>query len=121
MGRKYTYIIYKLNDAKTEIVVEKTSSDLDYDAFLADLPEDDCRYAVYNLEYELPNGEGKRDKIIFFLWVSDNALVRSKMVYASSKDLLKRSLNGIAADIQGTDFSEVLYENVLEKATRGTN
>jgi hypothetical protein len=57
------------------------------------------------------------------------------MVFASSKDALRRSLVGIAVEIQGTDFSEVAYETgaspvqsrpsrayrraVLEKASRG--
>ncbi len=37
------------------------------------------------------------------------------MVYASSKDALRRALNGVASEIQGTDFSEVAYETVLDK------
>lgn len=41
------------------------------------------------------------------------------MVYASSKDALRRALNGVAADVQGTDSSEVAYETVLEKVSRG--
>jgi hypothetical protein len=32
------------------------------------------------------------------------------MVFASSKDALRRSLVGIATEIQGTDFSEVAYD-----------
>lgn len=54
------YIIFKLSDDKKFIVVEKKGSDLDYDSFLGDLPEKDCRYAVYDFEYELLTGEGKR-------------------------------------------------------------
>lgn len=45
-------------------------------------------------------------------------LLQSKMVYASSKDALRRSLNGIGAEVQGTDFSEVAYETVLEKVAK---
>lgn len=41
------------------------------------------------------------------------------MVYASSKDALRRALNGVSSDIQGTDFSEVAYEAVLEKVSKG--
>ena len=32
------------------------------------------------------------------------------MVSASSRDALRRSLVGIAVEIQGTDYSEVAYE-----------
>ena len=41
------------------------------------------------------------------------------MLFASSKDALRRSLVGIAAEIQGTDYSEVAHENVLDKVSRG--
>ena len=41
------------------------------------------------------------------------------MIYASSKEALRRSLNGVAAEIQGTDFAEVSYESVLEKVSKG--
>lgn len=32
------------------------------------------------------------------------------MLYASSREVLRRSLQGIAKEIQGTDSSEVTYE-----------
>lgn len=119
LGKKYKFIIYKLNDAKTQIVVDKTSTDASYDAFIEELPEDDCKYAVYDFEYEISAGEGKRSKLVFYQWSPDTASIRAKMVYASSKDALRRALNGISSDIQGTDFSEVAYESVLEKVSRG--
>lgn len=119
LGKKYKYVIYKLNDNKTEIVVDKTSTDDSYDAFLEEFPENDCKYAVYDFEYEISAGEGKRSKIVFYQWSPDTASIRAKMVYASSKDALRRSLNGVSSDIQGTDFSEVSYDSVLEKVSRG--
>ncbi|KAK8440458.1 cofilin [Candidozyma auris] len=118
LGKKHKFIIYKINDDKTEIVVEETSTNQEYDAFLEKLPENECKYAIYDFEYEIGNGEGKRNKIVFFTWSPDTAPIRSKMVYASSKDALRRALNGVSTDIQGTDFSEVAYESVLEKVSR---
>ncbi|ODQ67859.1 cofilin [Nadsonia fulvescens var. elongata DSM 6958] len=119
LGRKTKYIIFALNDSKTEIVVSSTSNSESYDDFLADLPENDCRYAIYDFEYETASGEGKRSKIVFYTWSPDTAPIRPKMVYASSKDSLRRALTGISADIQGTDFSEVAYDTILEKVSRG--
>lgn len=120
LGKKFKFILYELNPSKTEIVVKETSNSADYDEFLGKLPENESLYAVYDFEYELPS-EGKRSKIIFFAWSPDTAPIKSKMVYASSKDALRKSLNGVAADIQGTDFSEVSYETVLEKVSHGTH
>ena len=121
LGRKYKFVIFTLNDEKTQIVVEQTSTEQEYDAFLEKLPENECRYAVYDFEYDFGGGEGKRSKIVFFTWSPDTAPVRAKMVYASSKDSLRRALNGVAADVQGTDFSEVAYDAVHEKVSRGTH
>ncbi|ANZ73526.1 BA75_01048T0 [Komagataella pastoris] len=119
MGKKHKFVIYKINDSKTEIIVDKISSDESYDAFLEALPEDDSRYAVYDFQYEISSTEGKRSKIIFFTWSPETASVRSKMIYASSKDALRRALNGVSTDIQGTDFSDVAFESVLERVSRG--
>ncbi|EFL37347.1 cofilin [Streptomyces griseoflavus Tu4000] len=119
LGKKLKYIIFHLNKENTEIAVEKSSDSVDYDNFLADLPEDECRWAVYDLEYEKEEGAGKRNKLTFVSWAPDSAKMKQKMAYASSKDILRRALTGIAVEIQGTDFSEVAHENVLDKASRG--
>ncbi|KAJ8468883.1 hypothetical protein ONZ51_g9360 [Trametes cubensis] len=120
-----------------------------YDDFLADLPEGECRWAVYDFDFEKEDG-GKRSKITFYSWQEgerqrhkeeteiaddccviyatrlialirspDDSKVKQKMLFASSKDALRRSLVGIAAEIQGTDFSEVAHESVLDKVSRG--
>ncbi|SCW00901.1 LAFE_0D00628g1_1 [Lachancea fermentati] len=119
LGKKYKFVLFGLNDDKTQIVVKETSTEQDYDAFLEKLPENECLYAVYDFEYEIGGNEGKRSKIIFFTWSPDTAPIRSKMVYASSKDALRRALNGISTDVQGTDYSEVAYDAVLERVSRG--
>jgi len=45
----------------------------------------------------------------------DNSKTKQKMVYASSKDAIRRKLDGIYTEIQCTDLSEVSYEFVLDK------
>jgi hypothetical protein len=61
------FIIYALSKDNTEIVVEKTSESSNYDDFVAELPPSDCRYAVYDFEYE-KGDEGKRNKLCFYAW-----------------------------------------------------
>lgn len=62
------YIIYKLDDPKkpTKITVGKASESQSYDDFLEEFTDSECAYAVYDFEYDL--GEGKRNKICFFIW-----------------------------------------------------
>ena len=49
----------------------------------------------------------------------DTAKLKKKMVYAASKDNLRKKLVGLGAEIQGTDLSEVSYETVLDKVSKG--
>lgn len=41
------------------------------------------------------------------------------MVYASSKDALKRALNGVAAELQANDADDIEYQSVLNKVSKG--
>jgi len=66
LGKKTKYIIFSLNKEKTEIVVEKVSNGGDYDDFVEDLPALECRWAVYDLEFDTE--EGKRNKLVFVSW-----------------------------------------------------
>jgi cofilin len=67
LKKKIKYIIFNLNKTMTEIGVEKTSEEKDYEKFLTDLPEEECRWAIYDFEFE-KEGAGVRNKIVFFSW-----------------------------------------------------
>lgn len=41
------------------------------------------------------------------------------MVYASSKEALKRSLNGIAHELQANDQDDIEYDTVLKVVSKG--
>jgi len=119
-GKKLQYVIYGLSSDKKSIVVVKTAEkgkEATFEEFVGQLPEKDCRWAVYDFEYELP-GEGKRSKITFIQWAPDEAPVKAKMVSASSKDALRRRLDGIHIEVQATDYSEITEEAILERANR---
>jgi len=66
LRKKYKYIIYKLSADMKEVGVEKTETDQSYDKFVTGLPKDECRYCVYDFEYETP--EGLRNKLLFVVW-----------------------------------------------------
>ena len=59
------------------------------------------------MEYTDPKTGGQRNKIVFFQWCPDVCKVREKMIYASSKDELKKRLVGIATEVQGSDKADV--------------
>jgi PHP family Zn ribbon phosphoesterase len=45
----------------------------------------------------------------------DTAKVKQKMLYASSKDAIRKKLVGVGTEVQATDASEISFEAVLEK------
>ena len=57
------------------------------------MPDGDCRYGVLDVEINTKSG-ATTNKLIFVAWSDDNASVKPKMLYASSKDALKKALTG---------------------------
>ncbi|KAM9907135.1 hypothetical protein OXX79_001136 [Metschnikowia pulcherrima] len=119
LSKRSKFIIFALSPEKSPIVVDKTSSDDDSQSFLAELRGYRCKCAVYDFEYEIGGGEGKKTEIVHYTWSPNTAPACPKIVYASSKDALRRALNGFTADIQGMDIFEVAYDPVLERVSRG--
>jgi cofilin len=67
LRKKYKYIVFNLNKDSTEIVIDGTGNE-GYEDFLDKaLPVDECRWAIYDFEYE-KEGAGRRNKIIFLSW-----------------------------------------------------
>ena len=60
-----------------------------------------------------------RNKLTFIAWSPDDAGVQAKMIYASSKEALKRSLTGIAVELQANDADDIEYESVLKTVSKG--
>ncbi|KAI1073067.1 hypothetical protein LB507_008986 [Fusarium sp. FIESC RH6] len=117
MKKAYKFITFSISHDRSEIVVDHTSESSDWDDFIQSLPENEPRYAVYDFGYEGSDGEAK-NKLVFVNWSPDTAKVRAKMIFASSKEALRRAFPGIGADFQATDHSDITYEAVLEKVTK---
>ncbi|KAI7749773.1 hypothetical protein M8C21_012136 [Ambrosia artemisiifolia] len=105
--RTHRFIIYKIEEKQKQVMVEKVGEPAQtYDEFTACLPDNECRYAVFDYDFLTPEGVQK-SRIFFIAWSPDTARVRNKMIYASSKDRFKRELDGIQVELQATDASEM--------------
>ncbi|KAF7542862.1 hypothetical protein G7Z17_g11217 [Cylindrodendrum hubeiense] len=131
LNKTIKYIIFKLSDDNKQIVVEHASKEPDWEEFRKNLINATSknragvegkgpRYAVYDVQYELATGEGTRNKITFIAWSPDDAGIQPKMIYASSKEALKRSLTGIATELQANDPDDIEYETVVKTVSKGT-
>uniref|UniRef100_A0A0E0EB77 ADF-H domain-containing protein n=1 Tax=Oryza meridionalis TaxID=40149 RepID=A0A0E0EB77_9ORYZ len=114
--RGFRFIVFKIDDKAMEIKVERLGQTAEgYEDFAATLPADECRYAVYDLDF-VTDENCQKSKIFFFSWSPDTARTRSKMLYASSKDRFRRELDGIQCEIQATDPSEMSLDIIRARA-----
>ncbi|KAI8560467.1 hypothetical protein RHMOL_Rhmol04G0258000 [Rhododendron molle] len=105
--RTYRFIVYKIEEMQKQVIVEKVGEPgQSYEDFTACLPADECRYAVFDFDYFTEENVPK-SRIFFIAWSPDTSRVRSKMIYASSKDRFKRELDGIQIELQATDPTEM--------------
>ncbi|QRV92479.1 cofilin/tropomyosin-type actin-binding protein [Ceratobasidium sp. AG-Ba] len=117
------FIIYGVSDDLTEARVfdmvppDPSKSEAEqYEHFVKTyLPENECRWAVYDFVYEKDGV--KRNKLLFIAWAPESSKLRPRMVYASSKQEFRAKLD-IASEIQATDFDEVSYDSVNAKVTK---
>jgi cofilin len=109
---KLRYFIYKIEDKKKIVIESKGTVDKNYDDFCAELPENDCRYGLIDLEFETDDGR-PTSKLVFITWNPDTASVRPKMLYSGSKEALKTVLSGVGIHINATDQSELDLETSI--------
>ncbi|CAK9319058.1 unnamed protein product [Citrullus colocynthis] len=114
--RKYRFIVFKIEEKIQQVTVEKVGGpDETYEDFTASIPANECRYAVYDFDFTTDEN-CQKSKIYFIAWSPDSSRIRSKMLYASSKDRFKRELDGIQVELQATDPSEMSFDIIKARA-----
>ncbi|KAJ0054059.1 hypothetical protein Pint_01737 [Pistacia integerrima] len=114
--KAHRYVIFKIDEKKKEVLVDKTGGPAEtYDDFTASLPENDCRYAVYDYDF-VTSDNCQKSKIFFIAWSPSTSKIRAKMLYATSKDRFRRELEGIHYEIQATDPTEMDLEVIRDRA-----
>merc|ERR1711893_259301 len=90
---------FKLSDNNKEIVLDENSiiergTPDAWKKFTSSLPENQCRYAIYDVEMSIDLGAGlppgTRTKLTFIVWSPQSSPIKQKMISASSKDALKK-------------------------------
>ncbi|RCV07662.1 hypothetical protein SEVIR_1G268000v4 [Setaria viridis] len=114
--RSFRFIVFKINEKVQQVVVDRLGEPGEsYEDFTACLPADECRYAVFDFDF-VTDENCQKSKIFFISWAPDTSRVRSKMLYASSKDRFKRELDGIQVELQATDPSEMSMDIIKSRA-----
>merc|ERR1711862_658662 len=105
------YFIYKIGKDKKSIEIDKKGAlDLEYDDFVSDLPETDCRYGLIDLDFETDDGR-PTSKLVFISWNPDTASIRTKMLYSGSKEAIRAALTGVGIHINATSGQKIRLIN----------
>eukprot|EP00986_Skeletonema_menzelii_P016433 scaffold14557_cov133-Skeletonema_menzelii.AAC.5 len=111
------YFIYEIKDKKTITIEKQGAREKTYDDLVEELPENDCRYVLIDIDFESSDGR-PTSKIVFITWNPDTAKIRSKMLYSGSKEALKSALTGVGIHINATDHSELDFETAILPALK---
>ena len=114
---KLRYLTYEIKNKKTIVIEKQGAREKTYEDLVEELPENDCRYALVDLEFKTSDGR-PTSKLVLISWNPDTASIRSKMVYSGSKEALKGALNGVGIHINATDHSELDFESAILPAVK---
>ncbi|KAK2108510.1 hypothetical protein P7K49_013675 [Saguinus oedipus] len=120
-------VLFCLSDDKRQIIVEEAKQILvgdigdtvedPYTSFVKLLPLNDCRYALYDATYETK--ESKKEDLVFIFWAPESAPLKSKMIYASSKDAIKKKFTGIKHEWQVNGLDDIKDRSTLGEKLGG--
>ncbi|CAG9310155.1 unnamed protein product [Blepharisma stoltei] len=107
------FVTYKV-EGQSNVIVERVGElESTYQDFVHSLPQNEPRFAVYDFDYTADDGITSK-KIVFIHWSPDNSTVKNKMIYASSKENLKRRFAGIHREVQACSLAEVEQREIAQ-------
>lgn len=111
--KQHRYLLYKMDSTYENIILFKTSGPEEtYEDFLNSIPETECFYATI----DLPDPNGQTPKLIFLMFTPENAKVKDRMVFASSKDGFVKKLEGVHGKLlQASERSDLDYKLVADQ------
>ena len=114
LKRKYRYIIMKVNEAKDGVEVEKTGErDETFDQFKENMPKNNSRWAVYDLEWNADDGR-KLSKLLFILFAPDDNLDKAeRFVVTCNKDQVKSKMSESNRDMQINSWDDLNQDKYI--------
>ncbi|TDG98474.1 hypothetical protein EPR50_G00200760 [Perca flavescens] len=121
-------VLFCLSEDKKKIIVEEGKQILvgdvgqtvedPYAGFVKLLPHNDCRYGLYDATYE--TRESKKEDLVFIFWAPEGAPLKSKMIYASSKEAIKKKFTGIKHEWQVNGLDDIQDRSTLAEKLGGS-
>ncbi|MGI4458300.1 actin-binding ADF family protein, partial [Klebsiella pneumoniae] len=90
----YKYVVFKVSDDKTSIIVERKENESTWEEFQSSFPADEPRWSVYDFDYKNKEGQD-RNKLILVKWCPDSVNIKARMVHSSSSDAIGKKCKGV--------------------------
>ncbi|KAI0513901.1 hypothetical protein KFK09_009933 [Dendrobium nobile] len=114
--RVHRYIVFKIDESTKAIMVDKLGGAAEcYADLAASLPADDCRYAVFDFDFVTVDN-CQKSRMFFITWSPAASRIRAKILYATSKQGLRRLLDGVHYEVQATDPTEMGFDVIKQRA-----
>ena len=114
--RKHRYMICKLSDDQKSAIVEKIGArDSTFEDFQNDMPKDEPRWAVYEIEWT-SDDQRKEAKVIFINYSPDNAKVpKDRFAYSQFKSAVRAKIDPIHKELQVNDHADINWNAFREE------
>ncbi|XP_018415053.1 PREDICTED: destrin-like [Nanorana parkeri] len=80
-------------------------------------PENKCCYALLDIHYV--TGESKKQDLIFVMWAPEDAPIKEKLLFASSKPYLKQAFSGVNKQWELHSQDDLTVDQLAQKLTSG--
>ncbi|XP_060943322.1 non-muscle cofilin 1-like [Limanda limanda] len=84
-----------------------------YKLFLEQMPSETCCYLLYDCHFETK--DSPKEELVLVMWTPDTSKCKDKMVYASSKQSIRKAVPGIKHEMEFNDTSDYEIETFAEK------
>ncbi|ONK72635.1 uncharacterized protein A4U43_C04F21450 [Asparagus officinalis] len=118
--RVHRYIVFKIDEGSKAVIVDKVGGPGEGYHHLAGVAgrTTTAEYAVLDLRISVHayrNWPQEQDRC-FISWSPTKSRIRAKILYATSKQGLRRVLDGVHYEVQATDPTEMGYDVITERA-----
>jgi hypothetical protein len=123
MKQVHSYLIFKIDSKvvtlecagkhKTEIADKATRQKEEFADFVAHMPKDQARYAIFDMEIQYPDGHNS-PKIVFFHYCPDISKTTDKVLYSSSKGEVRKQFGPLEKEFQINNHADLILAKCIE-------
>ncbi len=114
MKRGHKFMILKVNNDKTQIVLEHLGArDRTFEEFKELLSHEGGRYGIFELEYDSADGRIEL-KIVLVLQAPDIVSAKKKFIYATSKRKVQKKVSLFNKEIQVNNWVDLNKETCIK-------